>query len=99
MPTMEMVRSQFHLPTPAPAIQLGHCDSAGYLDSAPASSSHGSLEVGPDLRQLAEERLAEEKANQLNQLGTRIQERWKSFQELLGSQVRGALVSEENDSL
>ena len=115
MPTMEMVRSQFHLPTSAaaaaPSIQLQHQNTAGDIrvqhiqdsdDSAQAKSSHtatayDSMELGPNLKRLAEESLEEERCGQLNQLGSRVQERWNTYRELLGSQGRIGLGTEECD--
>ena len=53
-------------------------------------------DLGPDLRQLAEESLEEERRGLLNQLGSRVQERWNTYRELLGSQGRTGLGIEES---
>ena len=53
-------------------------------------------DLGPDLRQLAEESLEEERRGLLNQLGSRVQERWNTYQELLGSQGQTGLGIEES---
>ena len=102
VPTMDMVRSQFHIPSTsarAPSIQLQHQSTTGDINILSlgdnAKSTHTAtcdtytMELGPDWRQLAEESLEEERRGQLNQLGSRVQERWNTYQELLGSHGRG----------
>ena len=109
VPTMDMVRSQFYLPATsagAPSIQLQHQNTTGDVNilrsediATPSNSSHTAacdeVDLGPDMRQLAEESLEEERRGQLNQLGSRVQERWNTYQELLGSQGRTGLGTEE----
>ena len=102
VPTMDMVRSQFHIPSTsarAPSIQLQHQNTTGDINILSlgdnAKSTHTAIcdtctmELGPDWRQLAEESLEEERRGQLNQLGSRVQERWNTYRELLGSHGRG----------
>lgn len=124
VPTMDMIKSQFHLPATfsssdgAPSIQLQHQSTAGDVNilhleddkAMPSKSSHTGAacdngdddynimvaDLGPDLRQLAEESLEEERRGQLNQLGSRVQERWNTYRELLGSQGRTGLGIEES---
>lgn len=108
---MDMVRSQFHLPTAsarAPSIHLQHQNTTEDInilrpedDAMPSKSSHTAacdnmVDLGPDLRQVAEESLEEERRGQLNQLGSRVQERWNTYQELLGSQGRTGLGTEDS---
>lgn len=119
VPTMDMIKSQFHLPTTcssfrrAPSIQLQHQSTAGDTNilrpeddrAMPSKSSHTAaacdgndimvVDLGPDLRQLAKESLEKERRGQLNQLGSRVQERWNTYRELLGSQGRTGLGIEE----
>ena len=89
---MEMVRSQFNLPPSSslpPTITLDDQLITGDGESLP--SAVPTKDSGPDLRRLAEEQLANEKAAQLNQLGSKVEERWNTYQDLLGSQVRLSL--------
>ena len=105
VPTMDMVRSQFHVPSTspgAPSIQLQHQNTTGEINILNTEkSSHTAMcdtcmmDLGPNWRQLAEESLEEERRGQLNQLGSRVQERWNTYRELLGSQGRTGLETEE----
>ena len=93
----------------APSIQLQYQTTAGDINilrsednAMPSKPSHTTannnimmVDLGPDLRQLAEESLEEERHGQLNQLGSRVQERWNTYRELLGSQGRTGLGIEE----
>ena len=94
---MEMVRSQFNLQAaPAPTIKLEDCNAAGGVDrlsTEPVTLAHNNDCAGLDLRELAEKSLAEERASQLNLLGGKIEERWNTYRELLGSQTRVTLGS------
>ena len=95
---MEMVKSQFNLPTSSPpTITLDDQVITGDTESLP--SAVRSTDSGLDLRKLAEEQLTNEKAGRLNQLGAKVEERWTTYRDLLGSQVQLALHrSDECDS-
>ena len=89
---MEMVRSQFNLPSSSsspPTITLDDQLITGDVENLP--SAVPSQDSGLDLRQLAKEQLANEKAGQSNQLGSKVEERWNMYRDLLGSQVRLSL--------
>ena len=105
---MEMIRSQFSLLTTTPTVQVDdhtvtghvhtHVEEGSRTEQKESVATLSCPDGGPDLRQIAEKSLAKEKAGQRNQLGEKIEERWRTYQELLGSQVRGSLGSADYDS-
>ena len=104
MPTMEMIRSQFDLhpeqePAPTILLQVDDQEILGDVSSAPVTVPAPCHKSGLDLRLLAEQSLAEERAGQLNQLGAKIQEQWNVYQELLGLHTQVAFGTEDSDSV